>query len=101
MKFNYLVPVVLIASFSLTQVASANKLVIEGTKRVASSVAAKVVISGVARAANSKTLHDFGMRRSAQARARMAQNFSSVTGGLSGGSSGPRVLEVRVPQALK
>ena len=76
----YLAPIVLIASVSISQAASANALVIEGTKRVASSVAAKVVISGVVRAANSQTVHDFGVRRSAQARARMLQNFSRGSG---------------------
>lgn len=95
MKFNLLAPVVLVVSFSMPPAANANAIVIEGAKRVASSVAAKVVISAVVRAANSRAVHDFGMRRSAHARARMQQNFSA------GGGGGSRVLEVRVPKAIK
>ena len=99
MKFRYLASIFLIASVSIPQIVSANALTIDETKKIASSDAAKVAEIEVIHAANSKAVHDFGILISAQTPAEIQQKLSSVSGRLSGGSSGPRAFAMSASTA--
>lgn len=98
MMFRYLVPIVLIASVSLPQIVSANTVATDAAKKAASSDAAKLAMSVVTPAENSKAVHNLNTfikaHAQTQVHAELQQKAPPITGGLSGGSRvGPRTLE--------
>ena len=99
MKFSYLASVALITALHIPQIASANALTTDATKKIASSDAAKIAMSVVTPAVNSKAIRDLTNLKRAQALAETQQKSPPITGGLSGGSRVLRAFEMRSSNA--
>lgn len=92
MKYSFLRSIALIALLSAPHIVAANTLTTDEAKKVISSNVAKAAMNVVTPTVNSKALYDFTKLKSAQTFMSNQQNAKPPSGGLTGGSGGPRAL---------